>query len=625
MTPVSDAREPDGPQVGELVDPEIISERRSRRVEVGDSALRERARQAEAQLAQARSELAAAHDQRAELAAQLRRTERDLRAARQGEHAEAARRAELEEDAADARREAVRDLAAMRADLAAAEQRVLELEDELAEAELHATNVERHGGAEQRRVEIEAVVARERATVESQLTLVREGVVTLRERLAADAEARAVLDDEIRASLEAVRAELAEVRSAGDERAAGTRRLEERVDELVASLAVSPAELGQPAPEVDDVPGRVADASTLEAERLARHAAEDALERERDRVHERERSVVELENQLEQARVALRQPASMPPADHPALVPATGKDAGPAGSSSDAAGVDSVIIDLARAASRLRMRGEDEGHVAEPPEVEAEVEVEIGPRLSPIGRPVPRAWLTPSIMALGRTDADGAVSVIAALAPVQAARLRQDLTYDIVVTGHSALRVRLREDGTGTVGPCGEEDAGADPAAFRLTGSAVALAPYAGGGLGRRRPRDVVVAGGKRRARRLARALKDPVSLHAVAALGAPLSPATLLALLTAAIDPAQTRGEHFTVAFVAGEDAGAVVRVVIADGAPLVVTVDESAHPDATVRTSARGLAGFLGGSASARVSGDAAVVRRLLGWADAAQTRGA
>ncbi|MCW2958119.1 MAG: hypothetical protein JWP18_922, partial [Solirubrobacterales bacterium] len=133
-------------------------------------------------------------------------------------------------------------------------------------------------------------------------------------------------------------------------------------------------------------------------------------------------------------------------------------------------------------------------------------------------------------------------------------------------------------------------------------------------------PAGAVVTGRRRRARKLLRALRRPVTLGTLAAADVELSSVELLSLLMAAIDPQATAGEHFTVAF--AHTAGPVhAHVVVADAQPIDVRPGAPAQAAATVRTGPGTLAAFLAGVAAARVSGEVDVVGRLLAWADAAQ----
>lgn len=252
-------------------------------------------------------------------------------------------------------------------------------------------------------------------------------------------------------------------------------------------------------------------------------------------------------------------------------------------------------------------------------EVEEVEDYELGARLGQVGRQDPHPWLAPAIAVLARRDPRVAASVIEAMIPVQAARLQKDLTYDMAIAGHPELRVELRQDGTALVAPRDAEDA-ADSASFRLVGSPGALSVYVGGGAARRRVPGVVITGRKRRAKSLTRVMREPLVMPELALLAGRLPSLTLLTLLVANIDAAETRGAHFTLAFAEGDNAPAV-HVVVASGLPVVARAGAPVHIAATVRTAPGALAAFLGGHGSARVNGDINAVGRFLAWADAAQ----
>lgn len=539
-------------------------------------------------------------------------------------------------------------------------------------------------------------------------------------------------DDGVQGALVRLRSELVHVRAETADRAAREAQLESLVSQLIASAAALKdgfaRELEATAAERDvqlaaerehfsaqlvavelrvtEMREYLASAGSelgrqLAAERAARMAAEAQLKQvrglaaagggpdpmdpeevsrlqgqltaEQQTASRAEERIVELEDELERARVALRPP--LPPADHPALRATT-----PAPPHAPSAGGEgdpgSVIIDLARAAARLRLRREDAvtGPPAGPAEVPAPAtdqaasevvgatpdaapagvnplsavpdaeralqqaaaptgsaetadvrqeprehsEVEIGPRSDTDEAHHAQAWLTAALVAEAGRDGVTAAQLLQALVPVQASRLCRDLKYDLAVADRPTVRVVLRKDGTSVVSPAPSTDE--DAADFRLAGSAGALAPLFGGGLGRRLPDGIAVTGRRRRARRLIRSMRPPVELSTVAATGVNLSTVQLLTLLASAIDPAATAGERFTVTF--GDSDGAVrAHVVVADTLPVGVLPGAPVHAAAGVRTEPGSLAAFLAGNASARVSGDVSVVGRLLAWADAAQ----
>lgn len=673
---VPPARDPHDPEDADarLVDPQVLAERRARRAELSEDALRA-ARQAPPGAASgaedaatvsppevaATDALRAVERERAELedrlaAARAQLAERETRLGAGADRLAAAEqelsalRTELlqttvglQRQDADGALDRVR-LQPAEAALDAAEERLRELAARLeaeqqdhvrTESRLLATLAEERQGfrriVEQHEAQVQAVVARERAAFTEHLTVVREGMAEVRARLTrAEAETRARVETERRAR--------ADASARADAAAEQARRAEAERDRLRAELTTAREELAARSA----VDGLVADLVRTTAalrQRFEQEVAALTTAHARALAAARgEGGITELEDELEQTRTALRPPPPMPPADHPALAGlGAGRppsDPGPEGEEAPAV-VDSVIVDLARAAARLRTRREEADGTerapagseapAEPEATEVPVaagrppvpEAELGPRVRLTRRPVPRSWLTPSLARLALSDPGRAAAAVEALAPVQADRLRQDLTYDLAIDELPLLRVRLGADGTASVAPT---PLAAEPADFRLTGTAAALAPYAGGGLGRRVPAGVQVGGRRRRARRLARALRAPVGLHAVAALPQPLPAVTLLELLAAAVDPQATRGERFVVAFAAGDEPAAA-HLIVADGEPLTARAGAPATADATVRTPPAGLAAFLGGEGPARVTGDVAGVERLLGWTDAAQ----
>lgn len=484
-------------------------------------------------------------------------------------------------------------------------------------AELAMTTAEQRAREAAEELEAERL---QRAQVESDLRMTIAEELRSRERLEAD----------IKRSLATLTDELAEVRVENAGRTEREAQLEALANELIAT-----AGRDQLSTAVTDV-GR-----QLEAEREERRQAETRI--------------VELEDELEQARVALRPLPPMPPADHPALQEPAGPQAGGEGDA------DSVIIDLARAAARLRTpvdgadpvdlgRAEDEGTLRTDAEPEATAdedaadggdvddhpagtpeqpddpssrptlpEVQIGRRADSAGPRAPSPWLTTAIAALALRDAAAAAGLIQALLPVQGARLRQDLAYDLAIAGHPELRVQLRADGSTAVMQRAAAGAAAAGDA-RIAGSAESLTALVAGGTKRRLPAGVSVTGKRRRARRLARAMRPAVGLSAVSAAGIELPVRLTLQLLADVIQVPVADDQRFTVAF--AEEAGPVqAHVVACDDAPLQVHEGAPAHAAATVRVPAGRLGAFLAGDAGARVQGDVAVVGRLLTWADAAQ----
>ncbi len=620
--------------------------------------------EAERQLRALRVELQRARSRERELEDELFRVRREAQRTRQ--ESRTALAAEVQDSGSD-------DRASLREAEAVLAER---MEDERERAAAEVTLLQHELD---RRVRIQEAVSRQlvelRAELESQL---------------GDAQARiAERDGQLAESAR----RLAEVRAGNAGRADREAQLEALVDELVGvagllkegfeqEIAAMTAErdrqlelerdrLGSRMAEMQQRATEMRDQLTttvtelgrqLAAERAARRRAEEALEQHPDPAEAAgpvgglatdeavrwqealttqeqaaalaEERIVELEDELEHARVQLRPPPPMPPADHPALQDPKGEEGGREG------GADSVIIDLARAAARLRTPpgAAPDAETATPgdnagspvaaagagPESDAATEaavtvpeVQIGPRAVTVTRRTPSPWLGTAIVALARRDASAAAHLIQTLLPVQADRLRQDLTYDLALADHPELRVTLGADGTATAI---ERAAAAAEADFRIVGSAEALAVMVGGGTRRRRPPAVHVNGRRRRARRLARAMRPPVGLAGVAAAGIELPVTQILELLADVVAVPVGPNQRFTVAF-AEEDGPVQAHIVACDDAPLQVHAGPPVHAAATVRVGAGGLGAFLAGDAGARVQGNVAAVGRLLTWVDAAQ----
>ncbi|UTI62303.1 hypothetical protein NBH00_13120 [Paraconexibacter antarcticus] len=613
------------------------------------------ARELQSRLAAAQDELTEAQ---AALAAEHGRIEAAI--AESGARAEAALAGAVAAEERARRAEAERDrlidaLTAARAELDTRS---------VVEGDFRASLASLRAELEQVRVDAKARVPRE-AQLEALLGELLSTTTSLREGFERELLALAAAREEDRAAMTRAAEQALEAergRFAGE-----IGEMESRVSELRAQLGAAATELagefaqeqaarqaleselararaGGPGAEGDDAPAPEPAAGEPTGEDIARLRAD--LTREEAASARAEDRIVELEDELERVRTTLRPPPPMPPADHPAL---TGRgaagsegevddgDIDPGASSGDP---DSVIIDLARAAARLRAPKGEAAEAEDPAEADgpadADADADLVPAPAPalplteveLGARVPAAstrrvagglWLTPALLVLSRRDHAAAAELFKALVTVQADRLRKDLTYDLAIGELPEQRVSLHADGTATVELLGEDEppAGAD---FRLSGTLEALAPYAGGGTGRRAPDGVTVSGRRRRARKLLKALRDPVGLHAIAELPEPLEPQALLALVAGAIDPALTRGKRFSVAFAEG-DGPFVAHVVVDDGVPLVVRSGEPVDTAATVRTAPGELARFLAGEAGARVGGDVELVVLLLGWADIAQ----
>ena len=237
--------------------------------------------------------------------------------------------------------------------------------------------------------------------------------------------------------------------------------------------------------------------------------------------------------------------------------------------------------------------------------------------LGPLSDETP--WLRRALERLAQTDPRGAAELFGALLPTQALVVDR-LAYDAIVPALGPVRVRIAS-GAATVEPV-ESRGEADEVDAVFEGDVAALAPLVAGGAGWLL-RGVRVREGRRHVRRLARARRAPVTLADLARSPQPPDPGLVLPALAAAVEPAWTAMQRFSVHYLVDGDGG--WRVSADDGAPLAVT-----HPrgeaSATVRVSRGAMYPLIAGlpaPAGARVDveGDDAAVRRLHAWFDRAR----
>ena len=161
---------------------------------------------------------------------------------------------------------------------------------------------------------------------------------------------------------------------------------------------------------------------------------------------------------------------------------------------------------------------------------------------------------------------------------------------------------------------------------FAFHGDLAALARFAvAGGAGRWRRGRGRITGEKAAARPLGRLAAAPVRWRALLAGGVELDAWLALTLAARAIDPAQTRGEHFAIEF---SDPGGGPRLLlqIADGRrPAVAQAPFSAPAGSTeVRLPAAELGPLLAGvpGTAAHVAGEARALELVQGWIELAQS---
>ena len=244
------------------------------------------------------------------------------------------------------------------------------------------------------------------------------------------------------------------------------------------------------------------------------------------------------------------------------------------------------------------------------------LEVEVAPT-APVGLPSP--WLPAALRTLTRDDPETAGRIIAGMLPAQGLVTHRALSYDLVLSGRC---IAVDVDSEGTRVTPRERPRGRGNVDFRVTTDAAGLARllYARRGLLRRRAR---VRGSHRRLRELRRLANEAIALRDLAGAGATLDPVLALTLAALAIDPVHTYGHRFTIAHaaLAGGPADAWLR--IQNGAPpAVLRARPGEQPVATIRCTRGALLPVLSGiapprgEAAAAIDGDAEALTLVRGW---------
>ena len=660
-------------EAGNVVDPEVLAQRRARRAESGDTPLLERATQAEqavvsleSRLRVAERDLAATVAERDEIAEKLGVRERELQTARQREYAEQQLRIEAQDRAADARADVEREVAGLRDRLQIAEDRIAELVHDLDHARRAVAEAEEQAAAERLRAdhaaarlaELEPQVAGERderERADAEITLLRH-----------ELERRVELLGELEQQVAPLRVELTALRAQleGDD-----DKRDADVHELGDMLEALRAETQRLAAERDELAAR------LEAERRAHVDAEARLtaelRAERDAFHERLRtSEVELRAELHAERRAAEQRAGAVAAAVEGLrerVATLAKQLDERVAVERGRAARAIAQERERAAQQIA-RLEDElarsREAARPPAepeparldpqalaalreemerlrsaVSARQDVDVIENLDeaaqrlrsesapPAERPSPQAAASGAALLPPRDLPAGppAAWMTRAFARLFSERpaVAAALVADLLPAAIESMPQSVVVDVTGQGGSGQRVVAGTDPLAapaLVLSGPAEALVPLVAGGAGRRLP-GVAVTGKRRYLRRLLKASREPRTLGALDGGGASPDPGALLHLLAAAVDPQRLAGERFAVAF---EVTGVGSWTVRATAAGLDVAVGTDGA-DVHVRVTPAGFLPLLAGAhGMAAVEGDAAVAVGLLSLFDRAQRAG-
>jgi hypothetical protein len=288
-----------------------------------------------------------------------------------------------------------------------------------------------------------------------------------------------------------------------------------------------------------------------------------------------------------------------------AAAAAPGAPSAPAGSAAPgaAAAAPDRPLDAGRLdAARARLRAEPQAVTVAPP----------------AGPPAP--WLPRALRHLEHHDPATAGRVLAGLLPAHGLVAERPLRYDVALAGRPALQV----------------DAAPGAAEVRIRASArprretdlrIATddAGFARLLLGRRRllRRRARIRGARRQVRELRRLAQAPLGLRDLAHAGVALDPALALQLAALAIPPADTLGRRLTLAHVAlaGGPADAWLHVPGTGQPPTVLTAKPPQAPDATLRCTRGALLSLLAGVEPApgergAVDGNAEAVALVRAW---------
>ncbi|HKG39789.1 MAG TPA: hypothetical protein VKB25_12425 [Conexibacter sp.] len=235
----------------------------------------------------------------------------------------------------------------------------------------------------------------------------------------------------------------------------------------------------------------------------------------------------------------------------------------------------------------------------------------------PAGPPAP--WLTAALQRLLASEPETAGRIVVGLLPAQGLGAERPLRYDLLLADRGCFAIDV-EPGRATVAP----RPAPRPRNARDLSIAGDAARFARLLHGRRTllRRPARVRGGRKALRELRRLARAPLGMRDLGSAGVPLEPALALRLVALAIDPAATQGERFAIAHapLAGGPVDAWLR--IADGAPPEVCDSAPAEPvRLTLRCTRGALLALIAGveppaGESGTLDGDDATLTLLRGW---------
>jgi hypothetical protein len=242
------------------------------------------------------------------------------------------------------------------------------------------------------------------------------------------------------------------------------------------------------------------------------------------------------------------------------------------------------------------------------------------PKLDPLPVGPPAPWLTAALQSLLATEPDTAGRLVVGLLPAQGVGAERPLRCDLLLAGRGCLAVDVEPGAPASIvsRPAPRPRSARD---LSISGDAAGLARLLHGRRTLLR-RPARVRGARKALRELRRLAQAPLGLRELGGTGVALEPALALRLIALAIDPAATQGERFAIAHrpLAGGPVDAWLR--IADGAPPAVVTSAPSEPTRlTLRCTRGALLALIAGvdpppGEAGTLDGDDAALALLRSW---------
>ncbi|MFL5816640.1 MAG: hypothetical protein ACJ76L_03470 [Conexibacter sp.] len=240
--------------------------------------------------------------------------------------------------------------------------------------------------------------------------------------------------------------------------------------------------------------------------------------------------------------------------------------------------------------------------------------------LSPLPAGPPTPWLTAALQRLLAREPETAGRLVVGLLPAQGLAADRPLRYDLLLVGRGCFGIDVEPGATARVTPrSAPRPRSARDLSVAADATGLARLLHGRRALLRRPAR---VRGGRKALRELRRIARAPVGLRDLGSAGVTLEPSLALRLVALAIDPAATRGERFAIAHapLAGGPVDAWLRIT--DGAVPEVCDRAPAEPvRLTFRCTRGALLALIAGveppaGESGSFEGDDAALMLLRSW---------